>query len=221
LEINKKISGKQYYDIYKIIIGFMYFCFIIDHLGLKNTLMSSERIILGIDPGTNIMGYGLILNKGKKIELINMGILKLSAYSDHYRKLKKIFETTLGIIDEYNPDELAIETQFFGKNVQSMLKLGRAQGVAIAAALYRSVPVFEYSPRKIKQSITGKGSASKEQVAAMLQTLLLIKEPPKYLDATDGLAVAVCHFFQKNIESEGKNYSGWKKFIADNPDRIK
>ncbi len=183
--------------------------------------MDKERIIFGIDPGTNIMGYGLILNRGKKIELIKMGILKLSAYKDHNVKLKKIFDVTLGIIDEYNPDELAIEAQFFGKNVQSMLKLGRAQGVAIAAGLYRSVPIFEYSPRKIKQSITGKGGASKEQVAAMLNNLLVIKEAPESLDATDGLAVAVCHFFQKNIQTEGKNYSGWKSFISNNPDRIK
>lgn len=182
--------------------------------------MTDERIIFGIDPGTNIMGYGLILNKGKKIELINMGILKLSGYSDHFLKLKKIFEATISIIDEYNPDVLAIETQFFGKNVQSMLKLGRAQGVAIAAALYRSVPVFEYSPRKIKQSITGRGNASKEQVAAMLNNLLVFKETPEYMDASDGLAVAVCHYFQKNISNEGKNYSGWKSFLADNPDRV-
>ncbi len=199
----------------------MYFCFIKDHSFSQNTLMNKEKIIFGIDPGTNIMGYALILNKGNKIELINMGILKLSAYRDHSLKLKKIFETTLGIIDEYKPDELAIESQFFGKNVQSMLKLGRAQGVAIAAALYRSVPIFEYSPRKIKQSITGKGSASKEQVAAMLQNLLVLKETSESLDATDGLAVAVCHFFQKNIQTEGKSYSGWKSFITDNPDRIK
>lgn len=183
--------------------------------------MDSERIIFGIDPGTNIMGYGLILNKGKKIELINMGILKLSGYSDHFIKLRKIFETTIGIIDEYNPDELAIETQFFGKNVQSMLKLGRAQGVAIAAALYRSVPVFEYSPRKIKQSITGKGSASKEQVAAMLQNLMVMKETPEYLDASDGLAVAVCHCFQKNLSDKKNNYTGWKNFVSDNPGRVR
>jgi len=183
--------------------------------------MNSERIIFGIDPGTNIMGYGLILNKGKKIELINMGILKLTGYKDHFLKLKKIFESTIGIIDEYKPDELAIETQFFGKNVQSMLKLGRAQGVAIAAALYRNVPVFEYSPRKIKQSITGKGSASKEQVAAMLQNLLVLEETPEYLDASDGLAVAVCHYFQKSVVNKEKNYSGWKSFLADNPDRVR
>jgi crossover junction endodeoxyribonuclease RuvC len=182
--------------------------------------VSSEKIIFGIDPGTNIMGYGLILNKGKKIELINMGILKLSGYKDHFVKLKKIFDTTLRIIDEYNPDELAIEAQFFGKNVQSMLKLGRAQGVAISAALYRSLPVFEYSPRKIKQSITGKGSASKEQVSAMLQNLLPFIETPESLDASDGLAVAVCHYFQKGNISNERSYSGWKSFLSDNPDRL-
>ena len=183
--------------------------------------MSVERIILGIDPGTNVMGYGLILNRGIKIELVSMGILKLSGYTDHLMKLKRIFEATLGIIDEYKPDELAIEAQFFGKNVQSMLKLGRAQGVAIVAALYRCVPVFEYSPRKIKQSITGKGSASKEQVAAMLNNILMLENTPEQLDATDGLAVAVCHYFQRGEKPEGKNYSGWKSFIHDNPERIK
>jgi crossover junction endodeoxyribonuclease RuvC len=182
--------------------------------------MSSEKIIFGIDPGTNIMGYGLILNKGKKIELINMGILKLSGYSDHFTKLKRIFESTIRIIDEYHPDELAIETQFFGKNVQSMLKLGRAQGVAISAALYRDIPVFEYSPRKIKQSITGRGAASKEQVSAMLQNLLSLKQEPESYDASDGLAVAVCHVFQKDKPTDGKSYSGWKSFISDNPDRV-
>lgn len=182
--------------------------------------MNSERIIFGVDPGTNIMGYGLILNKGKKIELITMGILNLSGYKDHFVKLKRIFDTIIGIIDEYHPDEFAVETQFFGKNVQSMLKLGRAQGVAIAAALYRSLPVFEYSPRKIKQSITGKGSASKEQVAAMLQNVFELKETPQDMDASDGLAVAVCHYFQKNVSKTKKPYSGWKSFISDNPDRL-
>lgn len=183
--------------------------------------MNTERIILGIDPGTNIMGYGLISVKNNKAELINMGVLKLSKYNNHALKLKKIFESTLRFIDEYHPDELAIETPFYGKNVQSMLKLGRAQGVAIAAALYRSVPIFEYSPRKIKLAITGSGSSSKEQVAAMIIRLLAVKEPPEYLDATDGLAAAVCHFFQKNPKQQGQSYSGWAAFVAKNPGRVK
>ncbi len=182
--------------------------------------MATERIILGIDPGTNIMGYGVVMSRGNQLTLLSIGVLKLDKTDDHALKLKKIFEKTLELIEESRPDELAIEAPFFGKNVQSMLKLGRAQGVAMAAALYRSIPIFEYSPRKIKQAITGKGSASKEQVAQMLQHLLTIREMPKYLDATDGLAVAVCHYFQKNQKPEGKHFSGWKSFISSNPDRI-
>jgi len=180
----------------------------------------TERIILGIDPGTNIMGYGLILVKDNSIELITMDVIKLSKIENQPLKLKKIFETTLEIIDQYKPDELSIEAPFYGKNVQSMLKLGRAQGVAIAAALYRKVPIFEYSPKKIKQSITGNGNASKEQVAAMLMNLMKIKDIPEFLDATDGLAAAVCHYFQKNATVKGKSYSGWKSFISENPDRL-
>ena len=182
--------------------------------------MSKDRIILGIDPGTVIMGYGLIQQKGNKIELITMGILRLNKISDHHSRLKKIFDRTLALIDEYKPDELAIEAPFYGKDVQAMLKLGRAQGVAISAALTRTIPIFEYAPRKIKQSITGRGNASKEQVAAMLENLLRFEETPKYLDATDGLAAAVCHYFQKIPQGKGKSYSGWKSFIKDNPDRI-
>ena len=182
--------------------------------------MKAERIILGIDPGTNIMGYGLISCKGKNIELISMGILKLGKYSNHPLKLKKIFERTLNLIKEYKPDELAIEAPFFGKNIQSMLKLGRAQGVAMAAALFKDIPIFEYSPKKIKQSITGKGNASKEQVAAMLANLISINTSPEYLDATDALAAAICHYFQKDINFGGNKYSGWKSFINQNQDRI-
>ena len=182
--------------------------------------MKSDRIILGIDPGTNIMGYGLIHHKSNKIELITLGVIKLGKYPDHAMKLKKIFERTRALISEYKPDELAIEAPFFGKNVQSMLKLGRAQGVAMAAALSLDVPIFEYSPRKIKQSITGRGNASKEQVAGMLTTLLAIKDPPEYMDATDGLAVAVCHYFQRKPSDEGEHYNSWKSFIAKNPGKI-
>jgi crossover junction endodeoxyribonuclease RuvC len=180
----------------------------------------TEKIILGIDPGTNIMGYGIIFVKGNSIELIKMDIIKFPKIDNQPLKLKKIFETTLELIDQYKPDELSIEAPFYGKNIQSMLKLGRAQGVAMAAALYRSVPIFEYAPRKIKQSITGNGSSSKEQVAAMLLNLLKIKEIPKFLDATDGLAVAVCHYFQKNKTVKGKSYTGWKSFLTDNPERL-
>jgi len=181
--------------------------------------LADNSIILGIDPGTNIMGYGIIEITGKKIRLLSLGVLKLNKIEGHALKLKNIFEQTFSLIEQYKPDELAIEAPFYGKNVQSMLKLGRAQGVAIAAALSRSIPVFEYSPKKVKQSITGKGSASKEQVASMLQTLLSFKEMPKHLDATDGLAVAMCHYFQRNPSSEKKSYSGWNAFLSDNPDR--
>ena len=183
--------------------------------------MNPDRIILGIDPGTNIMGYGLIHQHSNKIELITMGVLKLGSYSNHALKLKKIFERTLGLIEQYNPDELAIEAPFFGKNVQSMLKLGRAQGVAMAAALYKDLPIFEYSPKKIKQSITGNGNASKEQVAAMLQNLVTIDEAPEFYDATDGLAAAVCHYFQGNRVKVSGSYSSWKSFIKENPGRAK
>ncbi len=150
-----------------------------------------------------------------------MGVLKLGSYDNHALKLKKIFERTVGIIEEYKPDELSIEAPFFGKNVQSMLKLGRAQGVAMAAALHKDVPIFEYSPKKIKQSITGNGNASKEQVSAMLMNIVKFKSVPEYLDASDGLAAAVCHYFQGSTVTKSKAYSGWKSFIQDNPGRLK
>jgi crossover junction endodeoxyribonuclease RuvC len=183
--------------------------------------LEKNRIILGIDPGTVVMGYGLIEINNKSLKLLAAGVLKLEKLDNHPLKLKRIFERTLSLIDEYKPDDLAIEAPFFGKNVQSMLKLGRAQGVALAAALHRSVPVTEYSPKKIKQSVTGNGSASKEQVAAMLQHLLSFDDMPKYLDATDGLAAAVCHFLQ-NGSSTGKakkSLTGWKAFLSENPER--
>lgn len=167
------------------------------------------------------MGYGLIHQNGNKIRLITMGVLKLSGYDNHALKLKKIFEHTLGIIEEYKPDEMALEAPFFGKNVQSMLKLGRAQGVAMAAGLHKDIPIFEYSPKKIKQSITGNGNASKEQVAAMLSNIVEFIEPPEYLDATDGLAAAVCHYFQGSGIKKNTSYSGWKSFLQNNPDRLK
>ena len=180
----------------------------------------TDRIILGIDPGTTIMGYGIIHVKGNKMEMITMGVLHLSKLNSHADKLKRIFERTLALIDEYKTDEMALEAPFFGKNVQSMLKLGRAQGVAMAAGLYRDIPIFEYAPKKIKMSITGQGTASKEQVAAMLKSLLKINEMPKHLDASDGLAAAVCHYFQNGKISGGKSYSGWNSFLKDNPDRL-
>ena len=167
------------------------------------------------------MGYGLIHVKGKKIELINMGVLHLSNLASHELNLKRIFERTLQLVEEYKPDEFAVDAPFFGKNVQSMLKLGRAQGVAMSAALYRDVPIFEYSPKKIKMAITGNGNASKEQVAAMLQSLVKIEELPKHLDATDGLAAAVCHHFQRKNSSSSKSYTGWKAFLQDNPKKVK
>lgn len=183
--------------------------------------MEKERIILGIDPGTSIMGYGLIKIVGKEAGLIVLGVIDLKKYSDHYTKLKHIFDRVSSLIDEYHPDEMAVEAPFFGKNVQSMLKLGRAQGVAISAALSRSVPIFEYAPRKIKMSITGQGNASKEQVATLLKNLLKIKELPSDLDATDGLAAAMCHFYQTNTPVTSKAFNSWKDFINKNPGRVK
>ena len=182
--------------------------------------MHHEKIILGIDPGTTIMGFGLIKVVNKNIELMQMDELILKKYSDHYIKLKLIFERTIHLIETYHPDEIAIEAPFFGKNVQSMLKLGRAQGVAMAAGLAREVPITEYSPKKIKMAITGNGNASKEQVAKMLQSMLSIKNMPKNLDATDGLAAAVCHFYNANKITTGKNYSGWGSFVNQNKDRL-
>jgi crossover junction endodeoxyribonuclease RuvC len=166
------------------------------------------------------MGYGLVQANGKSPEMITMGILDMRKLNDHYLKLQKIFSRTLQLIDEYHPDELAIEAPFFGKNVQSMLKLGRAQGVAMAAGLYRQVPIFEYAPRKIKIAITGSGAASKEQVAAILKGMFQIKEMPVMLDASDGLAAAVCHFYQKTAISDGKSFNSWKDFINKNPGRV-
>ncbi|HBE41009.1 MAG TPA: crossover junction endodeoxyribonuclease RuvC [Bacteroidales bacterium] len=180
-----------------------------------------ERIILGIDPGTTITGYGVIRDTGSGPELITIGSIDLSKFGDHYIKLKHIFDRTAGIIDEYHPDELAIEAPFYGKNVQSMLKLGRAQGAAIAAALSRSVPIYEYAPRKIKMSITGRGAASKEQVAAMLMNILKFRESAMKLDATDGLAAALCHFYQSAKPCSGTKITSWKQFVNKNPERIK
>jgi crossover junction endodeoxyribonuclease RuvC len=182
---------------------------------------SRDRIILGIDPGTCTTGYGVIRVSGIKPEMVTIGLIDVSKVGDHYLKLKHIFDRTIGIIEEYHPDELAIEAPFYGKNVQSMLKLGRAQGAAIAAALSRSVPIFEYAPRKIKMSITGQGAASKEQVAAMLMKILKFSAPDIKLDATDGLAAALCHFYQTNMPVKEKSFNSWKDFMNKNPGRVK
>tara|TARA_B100001175_G_scaffold110082_1_gene93480 strand:- start:15 stop:518 length:504 start_codon:yes stop_codon:yes gene_type:complete len=166
------------------------------------------------------MGFGLIEINNKKMKLLELNELKLTKIKDHYLRLKLIFERTIDLIDEFNPDEIAIEAPFFGKNVQSMLKLGRAQGVAMAAGLSREVPVTEYSPKKIKMAITGNGNASKEQVAKMLQGLLSIKQLPKNLDSTDGLAAAVCHFYNLDKIVTNNKYSGWSSYIKNNPEKI-
>lgn len=180
-----------------------------------------EKIILGIDPGTNVMGYGVLLIEGKETKILQYGVIHLKKYTTHELKLKKIFERVTGLIEEFSPDSVALEAPFYGENVQSMLKLGRAQGVAMAAALSFEIPIAEYSPKKIKQSVTGNGNASKIQVAEMLKTLLKIEEIPKLLDATDALAVALCHHFHDGrVQTRGRT-AGWKAFLQDNPDRIK
>ena len=183
--------------------------------------MQAEKIILGIDPGTSVMGFGIISVYKGKMKLIAIDELVMKKEPNHETKLKRIFDKTLALIDEFHPDEVALEAPFFGKNVQSMLKLGRAQGVAMAASLHRDIPITEYSPKKVKMAITGNGNASKEQVAKMLQQLLGLKELPKNLDSTDGLAAAVCHFFNSGRVEVGKSYSGWDAFVKQNEDRVK
>ena len=174
----------------------------------------TEKIILGIDPGTNLMGYGVLRVCDRKAEMVAMGIIDLRKFSDHYLKLGHIFERVSGIIEAYLPDEMAIEAPFFGQNVQSMLKLGRAQGVAMAAAIHRQGPITEYAPMKIKMAITGQGAASKEQVADMLRRMLKLdaKEMGKYMDASDALAAAYCHYLQMGRPASDKKYSSWKDF---------
>lgn len=183
-----------------------------------------DKIIIGIDPGTNVMGYGILGVKKKTPSLIAMGVIRLNRMDDHYLRLRHIYERVTGIIDAYLPDEMAIEAPFFGVNVQSMLKLGRAQGVAMVAALNRDLPITEYEPRKIKMAITGNGGASKEQVASMLQrTLKFDKDQmPEFLDATDALAAALCHFYESSKPiSAGGGAKSWKAFVTQNPDRVK
>ncbi len=185
--------------------------------------MDKERIILGLDPGTNVMGYGVIMVRKPKsdrhrVDLLQFGVIRLNKFESHELRLKKIFDRVLALIDDFNPDEVALEAPFFGKNVQSMLKLGRAQGVAMSAALSREIPIVEYAPKRVKQSVTGNGNASKEQVAKMLMTLFTIKELPKLLDATDALAVAVCHHFQKG-KLKVKSQS-WEAYVKDNQHKV-
>lgn len=181
-----------------------------------------ERVIIGIDPGTNVMGYGILGINGKKPSVVAMGVVKLSKFESHYLRLKRIYDRVLDLCSQYLPDELAIEAPFFGKNVQSMLKLGRAQGVAMAAALARDIPITEYEPRKIKMAITGNGASSKEQVQEMLRRILSIPREnllPE-LDATDALAAALCHFYESGKPAVAKA-SSWKDFIAKHPEKVK
>lgn len=182
-----------------------------------------DRVIIGIDPGTNVMGYGILGINGKTPSLVAMGVIKLSKFDDHYMRLHRIYERVEGLVCQYLPDEMAIEAPFFGKNVQSMLKLGRAQGVAIAAALSRDIPITEYEPRKIKMAITGNGAASKEQVAEMLRRILNFDkdEMPEFLDATDALAAALCHHYESNKPIKSGGAKSWAEYIAKNPDKVK
>ncbi len=183
------------------------------------TPATRERIILGLDPGTNVMGYGVILARGSSLKLLQFGVIHLSRLDSHELRLKKIFDRVLGLVDEFSPDEVALEAPFYGKNVQSMLKLGRAQGVAMSAALHRGIPIVEYAPKKVKQSVTGNGNASKEQVAKMLMQIFEFRELPKLLDASDALAVAVCHYYQNGKpKSKGKS---WEAFLKENPGRAR
>jgi len=187
----------------------------------------TEKIILGVDPGTRIAGYGVIRIIGQRIELIQYGVLKLDKYNSHELKLKKIYDRITQLIEEFLPDEMAIEDPFYGKNPQSMLKLGRAQGVAMAAALNRDIPIVEYSPKTVKMSVTGSGNASKEQVAYMLQSILKQELQPEYLDATDAVAIAICHHYHANAlpsaaaKKKGAKKGGWSAFVSENPKRVK
>ena len=209
-----------------------------DKIQINNEIKEYDRIIIGIDPGTNVMGYGILGEKNKKPRLIAMGVIKLNKMDDHYMRLHHIYQRVTGLVEAYLPDEMAIEAPFYGKNVQSMLKLGRAQGVAMAAALNREIPITEYEPRRIKQAITGTGAASKEQVAEILKRTLDIasEEMPEFLDATDALAAALCHYYSTSsvlASLQGARRSvtlpvaprggrrTWEDFVHANPDRVK
>ncbi len=185
------------------------------------TASQTDKIILGIDPGTNMMGFGVVNASGKEPAYIDMGVLDFTKESDHYQKINAVFKSTRRLIENYSPQELAIEAPFFGKNIQSMLKLGRAQGAAISAALLMNLPVYEYAPRKIKLAITGMGQASKEQVASMLARMFKITDMPSNLDASDGLAAAVCHFYEKRSPVKKGGAVNWEDFVRKNPGRIK
>lgn len=178
----------------------------------------TEKIIIGIDPGTNVTGYAVIAVVGSEVQLLQYSVIELGKYGNHALKLQKIFQSMLRLIDEYKPDEMALEAPFFGKNIQSMLKLGRAQGVAMAAALHRDIPLVEYAPKKVKQVVTGNGNASKEQVAKMLSMLLKTELDHSFFDATDALAVAVCHHFSKGNAT--RRSGSWKSFLTENPGRL-
>ncbi len=189
---------------------------------MEETIKKADRIIIGIDPGTNVMGYGILGVYGRKPQMIAMGLIELSKIGDHYMRLARIYERVSMLVEQYCPDEMAIEAPFFGKNVQSMLKLGRAQGVAMAAALKRQVPITEYEPRKIKMAITGSGAASKEQVCEMLVRILNFPREsilPK-LDATDALAAALCHFYESQKPAVAKGAKSWKEYISKHPDKV-
>ncbi len=188
----------------------------------KRLSSKNSNIILGLDPGTNVMGFGLIETIEKKTKLVQYGVLTFKRDLSHYEKLQKIYESVDQLILDYAPDEVAIEAPFFGKNVQSMLKLGRAQGVAIAAIIKNGLPVYEYAPKKIKSAVTGNGNATKERVAQMIETFTNVKINVKQLDATDALGAAYCHFFQKNnMSAGGKSYSGWESYVKNNKGRVK
>lgn len=189
---------------------------------MEPNLKKYERIIMGIDPGTNVMGYGILGVNGKKAEVIVLGVIELNKFESHYKRLHRIFERVSSLASQYLPDEVALEAPFFGKNVQSMLKLGRAQGVAMAAVLNRDIPVAEYAPRTIKMAVTGNGQASKEQVANMLRHLLDLShtEIPKFMDATDALAVALTHLYETGKPEIAKGPKSWAEFIARNPNRV-
>jgi crossover junction endodeoxyribonuclease RuvC len=185
-------------------------------------LTNTDDVLLGIDPGTNLLGYGVIQVTRGKAQLKALGVIDLRKVGDSYAKLGRIFERVSGLIASFHPSEMAIESPFYGKNVQSMLKLGRAQGVAIAAAMEGGLTVHEYAPRKIKMALTGNGNASKEQVASMLQKILKINSESMvpYLDATDALAAAYCHFMQRGIKMESAGYHDWKDFVKKNTSRV-
>lgn len=190
----------------------------------SSPLAAYDRIIIGIDPGTNVMGYGILGVAARKPVMIAMGVIELSKFESHYRRLGRIYERVLGLVEQYLPDEMAIEAPFFGKNVQSMLKLGRAQGVAMAAALCRDIPIVEYEPRKIKMAITGNGAASKEQVREMLRRILDIPQKSllPQLDSTDALGAALCHFYESSKPAAARSScKSWKEFILRNPDKVK